>query len=825
LAERRLEKGRMYRIDRHDVAPDVPVDASVDEQLAYCQSHLIRVNAREGTFHVTAEGARTLEEEDIAPPDAGISFGPGWYRATRWSAAEAPSRWASQDAELVVEPPPDSGQVVFLDVEPGPSVGNRRFLLQVLNRADEVVAETEVPHRGVVAIKLPLRHGERQVFRFHTVGGGSPVFLNPHILNFRAFHCGWERPAERFAAFETGRHSSLMLRRPAAAANRRRRGWLAAEQDIVAAADGLMVGDGWYAPERHGRRAFRWARGGAELIVFNPAGPPCSLETRAQAGPAVGFEPCELKVRDWRGEVVAKAAIEKTPRLVRLVLPWRPGQAQVFTLEVEGGGAPVPAPNDPRILEFRLFGCRWVADSRAPAHSKPTCWDFESNKAFDVARPDAGFYWGDGWGPPQCSANGGTFRWARNDAVLVVRAPQEPPGALRLEIEPGPGLGFGIFQLRLLDPGGREVATGLVRGRKMLHLRLQPPLRAGRTHLFTLRAEPSDPAATGDPELPSFRVYHCGWPEPPEDIVPPLRRSGGLALSKGWYPVERAGDVVFRWAANNAEIIALDPEAQMGRLDLELEPGPSQGNRPFVLQILNASWQAVYEATVIGRQSLRICLPMQPGRSCLYRLHADGADLPVPGDRRTLSFRVFRCAWAPTVRGRFSLRTDGPWDGSGGPTPLPAFLPAGLEDEEILSAVNLHTNACGDFTLMAREHWLALRGYPEFDAFSFNLDSVLCFAAHHGGAPEQMLQDPKRIYHIEHATGSGWTPEGHARLFERIHAKGIPCVDDREVFGWALQMRRLQAPMIFNGEDWGLASLDLQETDPAAKTEVHGAPK
>ena len=34
----------------------------------------------------------------------------------------------------------------------------------------------------------------------------------------------------------------------------------------------------------------------------------------------------------------------------------------------------------------------------------------------------------------------------------------------------------------------------------------------------------------------------------------------------------------------------------------------------------------------------------------------------------------------------------------------------------------LHTNACGDFTLMAREHWFQLRGYPEFEMYSFRLD-------------------------------------------------------------------------------------------------------
>ena len=53
-----------------------------------------------------------------------------------------------------------------------------------------------------------------------------------------------------------------------------------------------------------------------------------------------------------------------------------------------------------------------------------------------------------------------------------------------------------------------------------------------------------------------------------------------------------------------------------------------------------------------------------------------------------------------------------------------------------------------------------------------NIDSLFCWTAHHGGAREEMLEDPMRIYHIEHGTGSGWTPEGEQKLFERITAKG-----------------------------------------------------
>jgi hypothetical protein len=130
---------------------------------------------------------------------------------------------------------------------------------------------------------------------------------------------------------------------------------------------------------------------------------------------------------------------------------------------------------------------------------------------------------------------------------------------------------------------------------------------------------------------------------------------------------------------------------------------------------------------------------------------------------------------------------------------------------------DLHSNACGDFTLMAREHWIDLRGYPEFDLYSFNIDAIFCYAAHYAGVKEKMLEEPLRIYHIEHGTGSGWTPEGQQALFDRLDAKGIPYVDWPEVAAWAGQMRRLNCPMIFNREDWGLDEFELRETTfPAA---------
>jgi len=122
----------------------------------------------------------------------------------------------------------------------------------------------------------------------------------------------------------------------------------------------------------------------------------------------------------------------------------------------------------------------------------------------------------------------------------------------------------------------------------------------------------------------------------------------------------------------------------------------------------------------------------------------------------------------------------------------------------------LHGNACGDFTLMAREHWYTLRGYPELEMFSYNLDFVLCHMAYHIGVQEKILQDPMRIYHIGHS--SGWTPKGDAQMKERLRIIGVPMVDTPQFKSLAMQMQREKRPIILNSEGWGLASEHLLET-------------
>jgi hypothetical protein len=123
----------------------------------------------------------------------------------------------------------------------------------------------------------------------------------------------------------------------------------------------------------------------------------------------------------------------------------------------------------------------------------------------------------------------------------------------------------------------------------------------------------------------------------------------------------------------------------------------------------------------------------------------------------------------------------------------------------------LHLNGCGDFQLMALENWSELRGYPEFQTFSMNIDGLLSSVAYYAGIKERVLESPCCIYHLEHEVGSGWTPEGEALLRRRVAERGITWLDARDVFVWSAYMHWLDRPMIFNKSDWGLGACEFQQ--------------
>jgi len=566
FAEHLLSEGRMYRIDRYDVASDVPVEDLTDEQLAYCRAHMLRVNAREGTYKLTPGGQRALENQDIARPDSGVVFGKGWFPVERPSHDEV-FRWVADVAELLVRTPTNPPPALSFEIEAGPGVGQQPFRLQLLEgESEDVRAEADLEERARVTVHFPHAPPSVVRLRFRVIGGGRPVENDPRILNFRVFECSWGSPSES----------------------------------------------------------------GKERAYRLESGPP-SRRLRSTASSLAS-----KLVRGYLFQLQAGGNV------------WRAGTAAVRH-------------------HFRRVKSRIRLRGRG-----------------DIFDPGSGIWLGIQWHPLE-HVLGETFRWVHKDAQLIVNTPKGVSrGNLVVVVEPGPGVGYQPFELLVRGEDGRTVACARV-----------------------------------------------------EDL-----------------------------------------------------------------------------------QVVEMTLPIEEGKTQVFRLTLEGGDLPSEHDARIMNFRLFWCGWSNT-----STTVVSPVDArpeKDGPAPL-GDSGAELQGSARATPVFLHTNGCGDFTLMAKEHWFDLRGYPEFDLFSMNLDSVLCYAAYHAGFLEHVLEDPMRIYHIEHQTGSGWTPEGQSQLFARLAAKGLEFVDYQEVTSWAAQMRRLNSPMIFNRRNWGLADLELRETVLSASTSVRAA--
>lgn len=125
----------------------------------------------------------------------------------------------------------------------------------------------------------------------------------------------------------------------------------------------------------------------------------------------------------------------------------------------------------------------------------------------------------------------------------------------------------------------------------------------------------------------------------------------------------------------------------------------------------------------------------------------------------------------------------------------------------------LHTNACGDFTMMSAENWLKIRGHLEYEGYSMHLDSLLLIGAVYGGlGEEEILPSPMRHYHIEHGTGSGFTPENEDRFYEGLRARGLSWMDWGDILQLSRQILQGEKSVEFNDEDWGLSDMPLRET-------------
>jgi hypothetical protein len=127
----------------------------------------------------------------------------------------------------------------------------------------------------------------------------------------------------------------------------------------------------------------------------------------------------------------------------------------------------------------------------------------------------------------------------------------------------------------------------------------------------------------------------------------------------------------------------------------------------------------------------------------------------------------------------------------------------------------LFTNACGDFQMMARENWFEIKGYPEFDMYSMNIDSVFAYMAYHSGIKERVIGD---IYHMEHH--SGFRPEDTESIDDRMKKRGIFSLTYKQFFVFPIRMAADEISPVINTDKWGFGGLPLNETAISGKNIV-----
>jgi hypothetical protein len=67
-----------------------------------------------------------------------------------------------------------------------------------------------------------------------------------------------------------------------------------------------------------------------------------------------------------------------------------------------------------------------------------------------------------------------------------------------------------------------------------------------------------------------------------------------------------------------------------------------------------------------------------------------------------------------------------------------------------------HSNQSGDFQLAHKDAWSKVNGYPIYDSMSTHADTIMCYMFAAADIKQEILQDPLRVYHIDHDSRWLW---------------------------------------------------------------------
>jgi len=157
LASGRLEPGVLYRVDRHDVDAAVPIEGPLDEQMAFCAHHQLRLHTRWGSFPVDSDGRVVTADQDIVTSPL-IALASGWYQR-EGAPASGFYRWAQDRADIRLTPAGDPDlagcrTALEITVEPNPYDPQSWVEIEVTDDQGASLARARIDRRIVLRVAL-----------------------------------------------------------------------------------------------------------------------------------------------------------------------------------------------------------------------------------------------------------------------------------------------------------------------------------------------------------------------------------------------------------------------------------------------------------------------------------------------------------------------------------------------------------------------------------------------------------------------------------------------------------------------------------------------
>ena len=476
---------------------------------------------------------------------------------------------------------------------------------------------------------------------------------------------------------------------------------------------------------------------------------------------------------------------------------------------------------------------------------EPALW------ADDIVDAESGIRLGDGWHAREGAA-GDPCRWVSDRAEMTIE-PSDTTRFLNVEVESNPFVPQSQVEFSIVDSSGETLLA---------------PMQLSNVYRDASKVQITIPSATA-----RRRVIFQGRSSDGRDWLPPGEDRDGLVYrvrriswdtfaSRSNYSLDRwrpspGGGAMMKLSDSGVSVVTSFRNL-LYAIEYAQFVAPRTGTFHFwitlsmlaggiIVQALDADRAMFlpltrrFTKTGGSRTTCEIDIELTAGQACTlvisnaredgdrpshFVVHALQGDVPqeemvvpVPEVKAPSPWRRFKSTIKPWF-GRSTSNTEvAPADPlppveASSPSPAP-LVPKWTDSIHAFLASHrperLHLNACGDFQLMSRDDWFSVSGYAEFEMYSMNIDGLLGHTAHAAGIREHIFRWPACVYHIEHETGSGWTPEGEEKLRRRIAERGIGWLDHATVSMLASFMKSVGQPIAFNQQDWGFASHQLPE--------------